>query len=155
MAGEWRRYLTNVLDSQKLSIVEVVALYDYRWSIETAFLLIKRLLDLAYLWVGGLNGIRLQVWATFLFYAILIDLCDDVAEVLLVPLDAISVEMVYRGLYFYVQAVQQGYGGSAVTYLAEQAKGLGILKRSRPRAGSAVSEQIRQALLAPAVALGP
>jgi hypothetical protein len=48
-------------------------------SIETAFLLIKRLLDLAYLWVGGLNGIRLQVRATFVFYAILIDLCDDVA----------------------------------------------------------------------------
>lgn len=155
VAGEWRRYLTNVLDPQQLSIVEVVALYEYRWSIETAFLLIKRLLDLAYLWVGGLNGIRLQVWATFLFYAILIDLCDDVAEVLQVPLDAISVEMVYRGLYFYVQAVQQGYGGSAVSYLADEAKGLGILKRSRPRAGAAVSEQIRQALQAPAVALGP
>jgi hypothetical protein len=92
------------------------------------------------------------VWATFLFYAILIDLCDDIAEVLQVPLEAISVEMVYRGLYFYVQA---GYQGSAVAYLAQEAKGLGVLKRRRPRAGTAVSEQIRQALLAPAVALGP
>jgi DDE family transposase len=153
--GAWRRYLTNVLDPQQLSVVEVVALYDYRWSIETSFLLIKRLLDLAYLWVGGLNGIRLQVWATFLFYAILIDLCDDVAELLQLPLDAISVEMVYRGLYFYVQAVSQGYAGSAAAYLAQQAKGLGIIKRHRPAGGPSVTEQIRRALVAPALALGP
>jgi len=153
--GAWRRYLTNVLDPQQLSIVEVVALYDYRWSIETSFLLIKRLLDLAYLWVGGLNGIRLQVWATFLFYAILIDLCDDVAELLQLPLDAISVEMVYRGLYFYVQAVNQGYVESAAAYLAQDAKGLGIIKRRRPAGGPSVTEQIRRALVAPALALGP
>ena len=76
--GAWRRYLTNVLDPQHLSMVDVVALYDYRGSIETTFLQVKRLLDLAYLWVGGLNGIQLQVWATFLFHAILIDRCDDV-----------------------------------------------------------------------------
>jgi hypothetical protein len=144
----WRRYLTNVLDPQKLSLVEVVAVYDYRWGIETCFLQVKRLLDLAYLWVGGLNGIQLQVWATFLFYAILIDLCDDIAELVQLPLEAISVEMVYRGLYFYVQAVSQGYQGSATEYLAQEAKGLGIVKRQRPRDGPTVTEQIRRALVA-------
>lgn len=153
--GGWRRYLTNVLDPKQLSIVEVVALYDNRWSIETAFLLIKRLLDLAYLWVGGLNGIQLQVWATFLFYAILIDLCDDVAEIMQEPLEAISVEMVYRGLYFYVQAVSQGYEGSAAAYLAQEAKDLGILKRRRPSVQQTVIEEIRWALVAPPLALGP
>jgi len=153
--GAWRRYLTNVLDPQQLSIVEVVALYEYRWSIETSFLLIKRLLDLAYLWVGGLNGIRLQVWATFLFYAILIDLCDDVAELLQVPLEAISVEMVYRSLYFYVQAVEQGYVGGAASYLAREAKDLGIVKRKRVEQGPTVAEQIRRALVAPAVGAPP
>jgi hypothetical protein len=153
--GGWRRYLTNVLDPKQMSVIEVVALYDTRWSIESAFLLIKRLLDLAYLWVGGLNGIRLQVWATFLFYAILIDLCDDVAEIVQEPLEAISVEMVYRGLYFYVQAVSQGYEGSAAAYLAQEAKELGILKRRRPSVKQTVIEEIRLALVAAPLALGP
>ena len=152
--GSWRRYLTNVLDPQQLSIVDVVVLYDCRWSIESCFLQVKRLLDLAYLWVGGLNGVQLQVWATFLFYAILIDLCDDVAELLQLPLETISVEMVYRGLYFYVQAVSQGYTESAAEYLAEEAKGLGIVKRQRSRDGPTVSEQIRRALVAPPLPLG-
>jgi hypothetical protein len=148
--GRWQRYLTNVLDPQRLSVVEVVALYDARWSIETTFLLIKRLLDLAYLWVGSLNGVKVQVFATFLFYAILIDLCDDVAEQLGLALEQISVEMVYRGLYHYVTAVaQQLYSGDAPRYLAREAQGLGIIKRQRPRDGPSVTEQIRRALVAP------
>jgi len=146
----WQRYLTNVLDPQRLSIVEVVALYDARWSIETAFLLVKRLLDLAYVWVGSLNGVKVQVFATFLFYAILIDLCDDVAEQLGLALEQISVEMVYRGLYHYVTAVdQKRYSGAAPPYLAREASGLGIIKRQRPRDGPSVTEQIRRALVAP------
>ena len=148
--GRWQRYLTNVLDPQRLTVVEVVALYDARWSIETTFLLIKRLLDLAYVWVGSLNGVKVQVFATFLFYAILIDLCDDVAEQLGLALEQISVEMVYRGLYHYVTAVNQElFSGDAASYLAREAKGLGIIKRQRPRDGPSVTEQIRRALVAP------
>ena len=60
--------------------VQTKAAYDARWGLETSFLLVKRLLDLAYLWVGSRNGVELQVYATFLFYALLLDLCDDVAE---------------------------------------------------------------------------
>jgi hypothetical protein len=147
LGGTWQSYLTNVLDPQRLSVVEVVELYHYRWQIETAFLLVKRLLDLAYLWVGSLNGVQLQVWATFLFYAVLIDLCDEVAEVLQLPLETISVEMVYRGLYHYVQAVADGYAGPAAAYLAQEAKGLGIVKRERARASPPLAAQVRRALL--------
>jgi hypothetical protein len=147
LGGTWRCYLTNVLDPQRLSVVEVVELYHYRWQIETAFLLVKRLLDLAYLWVGSLNGVQLQVWATFLFYAVLIDLCDEVAEVLQLPLEAISVEMVYRGLYHYVQAVADGYAGTAAAYLAQEATGLGVVKRERARASPPIAAQVRRALL--------
>lgn len=147
--GRWQRYLTNVLDPQRLTIVDVVALYDARWSVETTFLLVKRLLDLSYLWVGSLNGVKVQVFATFLFYAILIDLCDDVADQLGLALEQISVEMVYRGLYHYVTAVaQQPFTGDAPSYLAREAKGLGIIKRQRPRDGPTVTEQIRRALVA-------
>ena len=148
--GQWQRYVTNVLDRKRLSVVEVVACYDARWKLETSFLLVKRLLDLAYIWVGSRNGVELQVYATFLFYAILLDLCDDVAEVLQLPMQQVSVEMVYRGLYHYVTAVDQGlFAGDAPTYLAREAKDLGIVKRKRPVKGLTVTEQIRLALVAP------
>ena len=127
--------------------MEVIAAYGCRWHIETTFLLVKRLLNLAYLWVGSLNGVQLQVWATFLFYAILIDLCDEIAGYLHLPLDRISVEMVFRGLYFYHAAVSQGYSQGAVEYLAEKADRLGIIKRQRPRAGPRLEEQVSRALL--------
>jgi Transposase DDE domain len=153
--GAWRHYVTNVLDPRQLSIVEVVELYDYRWRIETAFLLVKRLLDLAYLWVGSQNGVQLQIWATWLYYAVLIDLCDDVAELLQLPLSRISVEMVSRSLYFYVQAVDQGYSGDAASYLAREAKDLGIIKRPRSPSGPTVTEQIRLALVGPPLPAGP
>lgn len=144
--GAWRQYLTNVLDPQRLSVLDVVALYEQRWHIETAFALVKRLLDLAYLWVGSVNGIQLQVWATWLYYAVLIDLCDDVAECLQLPLAHISVEMVSRSLYFYVQAQSQGYTGRAAGYFAAQAKLLGIVKRFKPRDGPSPLTQVSLAL---------
>lgn len=147
LGQRWHSYLTNVLDPQQLSVVEVVCLYSYRWRIETAFLLVKRLLDLAYLWVGSINRVQLQVWATFLFYAILIDLCDEVAQVLQLPRAQISVEMVYRSLYFYVQARANGCPESAPVFLARQARLLGLVKRQRPRAGPDLALQVRQALL--------
>jgi Transposase DDE domain len=132
--GEWRSYLTNVLDPSKLSIDEVVQAYSHRWHIETAFSTVKRLLDLHYLWVGSQNGVELQMWATWLFYAVLIDLCDDVAALLEMPLERISIEMVYRGLYHYVQALHNGLVDrqvSAPEYLAARAQRLGIIKRVR------------------------
>jgi IS4 transposase len=49
----WYRYLTNVLDPEKLSPQEICQFYRIRWRIEEAFLLTKRLLGLSYLWVGG------------------------------------------------------------------------------------------------------
>jgi hypothetical protein len=144
--GAWRQYLTNVLDPQRLSVMEVVALYEQRWHIETAFALTKRLLDLSYLWVGSINGVQLQVWATWLYYAILIDLCDDVAEVLQLPLTRISVEMVARSLYFYAQATANGYAGSAPEYMAQEAKLLGIVKRIRPHNEPSALVQVSLAL---------
>ena len=148
----WQRYLTSVLDPQRLSVVEVVALYDARSSTETTFLLVKRLVDLADLWVGSLNGVRVQVYASFLFSAMLIDLCDDLAEQFGLALEQLSVAMVYRGLYHSVTALaQQLFRGDAPSDLAREAKGLGIIKRQRRRDGPSVTEQIRRALVAPAL----
>jgi hypothetical protein len=130
VAGTWHGYLTNELDPQRLPPETVIALYAQRWRIEEAFLLVKRLLGLAYLWTGALNGLALQLWATWLLYAVLVDLSDAVAEELNVPLDRISVEMVFRGLYFFAGAYQRGEATDPVRYLAQQSD-LGIVKRLR------------------------
>lgn len=128
--GRWRGYLTNVLDPQVLSAADVVDLYGRRWRIEEAFLLTKRLLGLSYLWSGAFNAVELQVWATWLLYAVLTDLTDAVAEELDQPLDALSVEMVYRGLYHFTVAFRAGHATDPVAYLATQPR-LGIVKRRR------------------------
>ena len=86
----WYSYLTSVLDPALLPANVVADLYRRRWRIEEAFFIVKRLLNLAYLWTGSLNGILLQVWATWLFFALLVDLGDAVAEELMLPFDRIS-----------------------------------------------------------------
>jgi hypothetical protein len=88
-------------------------------------------LGLAYFWVGSDNGVQLQLWSTWLLYAVLIDLTDAVAEQLNQPFAAISLEMVYRGLYHFTQAHHRHEATDPVVYLAEHAVSLGILKRKR------------------------
>jgi len=80
--GKWYRYLTNELDPSVLPAPYVAALYRQRWRIEDAYNVVKRLLGLAYFWNGSQYGVQLQVWATWILYAILVDLTDAVAEVL-------------------------------------------------------------------------
>jgi hypothetical protein len=130
--GRWHRYLTNVLDPMVLSTADVMDLYEQRWRIEDAILLVKRLLGLAYLWTGSVNGVALQVWASWLLYAVLVDLSDAVAAELNVPLQTISFEMVYRGLYYFTQAHSKGQAEDPVAYLAApEQSDLGIIKRRR------------------------
>jgi hypothetical protein len=132
--GKWYRYLTNELDPERLPTAYVVALYWRRWRIEDAYGIVKRLLGLAYFWCGAQNAVQLQVWATWLLYIVLIDLTDAVAEALHVPFANISIEMVYRSLYFFTQAHQRGVADDVVAYLAQEAKRLGIIKRKRKTA---------------------
>ena len=137
--GTWYRYLTNELDTERLPAPYAVALYWQRWRIEDAYAVVKRLLGLAYFWVGAQNGVVLQLWATWLLYAILVDLTDAVAEALNRPFAALSLEMVYRSLYFFTQAHHRGEATDPVAYLAQNADWLGILKRKRPRPPSPLS----------------
>lgn len=129
--GKWYRYLTSELDPERLPPLYVVALYWQRWRIEDAYKTVKRLLGLAYFWVGSANGVALQLWATWLMYAILVDLTDDVAETLSVPFNQVSLEMVYRSLYFCTTAFQRGEADDPVIYLADNAKLFGLIKRKR------------------------
>ncbi len=47
-------------------------------------------LRLSYLWTGSVNGIKLQIWATWLFYAVLLDVADAVADELSLCTEQIS-----------------------------------------------------------------
>ena len=70
----------------------------------------------------------MKLW---ILYSILVDLTDSVAEVLGQPFVRISIEMVYRGLYYFRQARQRGEAADPVAYLADNARWLGIIKRRR------------------------
>lgn len=130
---DWYRYLTNVLDSELLSAKDVCELYRRRWKIEDAFKVTKRVLDLSYLWSGSTNAVQLQIYATLIFYTVLIEVCQQVAELLRQPLDTISVEMVFRGLYHYSRALLKGETLALAPYLAGRGQSLGIVKRQRKR----------------------
>lgn len=132
--NSWYRYLTSVLEPKVLPPYVVADLYSRRWRIEETFLLLKRLLGLSYLWTGSVNGIKLQIWATFLFYVILIDLADEVADTLAKPFDSISVEMVFRAIYHFTQASVKGLAHHFITYLtAPENRDLGVVKTTRPQ----------------------
>lgn len=134
--GTWYRYLTNVVEPQQLPAEYMVALYWQRWRIEDAFNVVKRLLGLAYFWSGSINAVEVQLWATWLLYAVLVDLTDAVAEVLEQPFQQLSMEMVYRGLYHFTQAYHRGIAEDPVAYLAANAISLGIIKRKRKKRAS-------------------
>lgn len=108
-----------------------VALNWQRWRIEDSFTVIKRLLGLASFWTGSINGSPIQGWAPWILYAVLVDLTDAMAEALNRPFHALSMEMVYRGLYHFTVAHHRGTADDPMAYLAADAKGLGILKRER------------------------
>ncbi len=97
---------------------------------------------------GSINGIKLQIWATcgatprrfppqgnahrWLFYAVLVDLSDAVADELSLPFEQISLEMIYRGLYHFTVAYNHGQATDPVQYLATpENQDLGIVKRKR------------------------
>lgn len=79
-------------------------------------------MGLSYLWTGSINGIQLQLWGTWLFYAVLVDLGDAIANELALPFDRISLEMTYRGLYHFYVAHQKGLATEPVLYFAAKEK---------------------------------
>lgn len=128
----WYRYLTSVLEPDRFPPYIVVDLYARRWRIEEAFHLVKRLLGLAYLWTGSINGIKLQIWATWLIYAVLVDVSDAVAEAVQLPFERISMEMVWRGLYHFNDAYNRGLATDPIAYLAApENRDLSVIKTIR------------------------
>lgn len=130
---DWYCYLTNVLDPQLLSAQQVCDLYRRRWSIEDSFRIVKRLLGLAYLWVGSTNGVEIQLLATWMVYTVLNDLCAEIAVALNHPLEVISLEMVFRACAHFAQALLTKPAIDLVSYLVEHYQLLGLVKQKRKR----------------------
>jgi hypothetical protein len=131
--GQWYRYLSNELDAQRLPVPYLVALYWQRWRIEDAYNTIKRNLGLAYFWCGAQNAVEMQLAATWILFAVLVDLTDAVAEALNQRFAALSLEMVYRSLPYFTRAYHQARATDVVAFLATHAERYGILKRQRSR----------------------
>ena len=106
----WYSYITTVVEPERLPPYVVADLYRRRWRIEEAFSTVKRLLGLSYLWTGSINGVQLQIWATWLFYAVLVDLKDAVADEVGVPFDSIYArDVVSRNVPLW-RCLRQGQG---------------------------------------------
>jgi len=68
----------------------------------------------------------------WLFYAVLVDLGDAVADELSLPFDQISLEMVYRGLYHFSVAYDKGKADDPIKYFATpENQDLGVVKYLR------------------------
>ena len=131
--GQWYQYLSNVLDPDRLPAPLLSRLYRLRWRIETAFAQVKRLLDMAYLWSGSGNAVEMQVYATWIIYAVIAHLCCGVAARLACSIEQISFEMIFRSLYHYSRARAAGRADDIISYMVENARMLGIVKKERSR----------------------
>ena len=101
-------------------------------STEESFNILKRLLGLSYLWTGSPNRIKLQIWATWLFYCLLLDLADEVAQAVELPFERISLEMLWRSSYHFVRAQHRGEHSTWLDYVtAAENKDLDIVKPLR------------------------
>lgn len=133
----WYRYITSVTCPVQLPPYVIADLYGRRWHIETAFGLVKRLLKMSYLWTGSINGVKLQIWATWIFYAVLVDVADTVASELEIEAEKISIEMLFRSFYHFNHAYNNGLATDLIAYLVQsENRDLGIVKyqpKSRQR----------------------
>ncbi len=121
-----------MLDPEVLPPFVVADLYYRRWRMEEAFATVKRLLGLSYVWTGSIHGIKLQIWAAWLFFAVLVDLGDAVADELGLPFERIALAMLYQGLYHFGVARQKGIASEPVSCSAAvENQDLGIVKKLR------------------------
>ena len=68
----------------------------------------------------------------WLFYAVLVDLGDAIADEVSLPFDRISLEMIYRGLYHFYVARHKGLTTDPIKYFAApENQDLGVVKSIR------------------------
>lgn len=79
---------------------------------------------------------------TWLLYAMLVDLTDQVADVLHKPFNAISLEMVFRALHHFAHVRLRGEAIDLIEYLVRRAKSLSLIKQKRRKEHLSLVEQM-------------
>ena len=92
----------------------------------------KCLLVPAYFWRSAQNAVELQLWVTWLMYAFLVGLTEQVAEARRYSVAPISMERVDRSLYFFTQNCHREEDMDVAAYQASHAKLFGLVKYKRP-----------------------
>lgn len=72
----------------------------------------------------------------------LVDLTDQMADALHKPFKAISMEMVFRGLYHFTHVHLRGDADDPVEYLSRRAQPLSLIKQKRRRTHLSLVEQM-------------
>lgn len=87
--------LTNVLDPQRLSARDVIALYPLRWTIERLFYDLKVVLNLKKLYAANPNAVAMQVYAAAIVHTAFRIAQADIARKLDVPPEELSTEKLF------------------------------------------------------------
>jgi len=120
------RYITNVLDPQRLSLHEIAVLYARRWDIELAFKMIKRHLNLHILWSAKSEIILQQVWSVLIIAQILHAFQMEVAGLAQVDPFDVSLDLITR----YVPRLV-AEGKNPVQMIVEGGRDFGFIRPSR------------------------
>jgi Transposase DDE domain len=125
--GQWRGYLTNMLNPELLPAASLWALYQQRWSIEMAFAAVKRALGLAFLHVTHANGVLIQLWSTLTVYQLLQSLRLRIANAHHWSEDDVSWQTLVRRIGWYAERPDSRR--ALPEWLIEEAPRLSLQKR--------------------------
>jgi hypothetical protein len=120
------RYLTNVLNPQRLPLAQIARLYARRWDIELAFKTAKTDLGLHLLWSSKPAVILHQVWAVLAIAQVLQAMRVLIAATAEVPVFDVSLPLLIRYLPMYA-----AQGGDPLVAFATDGVRLGYIRPSR------------------------
>lgn len=126
MNGTHYRYLTNVLDPQKLSLHDIAVLYARRWDIELAFKMVKRHLNLHLIWSSNAGVILQQLWAVLIIAQILHAIQLEIAGLAEVDPFDVSLDLLTR----YVPLLASE-GKDPTKMIVEDGRRMGMIRPSR------------------------
>ena len=126
MNGTHYRYITNVLEPEKLSLHDIAVLYARRWDIELAFKMMKRHLNLHLIWSGKQTLILQQLWAVLIIAQLLHAVQLEIAGLAQVDPFDVSLDLLTR--YVPLLASQ---GKDPVQMIVEDGCRVGIIRPSR------------------------
>ena len=120
------RYITNILDPERLSLHDIAVLYARRWDIELAFKMVKRHLHLHILWSAKQEVILQQVWSVLIIAQILHAFQMEIAGLAQVDPFDVSLDLITR----YVPRLTFE-GKNPIQMIVDQGRDFGFIRPSR------------------------